>query len=143
MSLDKYQDIINLRRPVSKYPKMAMHDRSAQFAPFSALDGYEDEIENRARFTESFNILDEESIKTINSKLRFLLNKLKDSPEVTIVYFLKDDKKDGGKYVVIRGVVKKVDDFKCTLVLDNNLEIPFVSIYDIDGDIFRGWNDLL
>lgn len=143
MSLDKYQDIINLRRPVSKYPKMAMHDRAAQFAPFSALDGYEDEIENRARFTESFNILDEESIKTINSKLRFLLNKLKDSPEVTIVYFLKDDKKDGGKYVVIRGVVKKVDDFKCTLVLDNNLEIPFVSIYDIDGDIFRGWNDLL
>ena len=137
--LNKYQNIIDLKRPASKYSKMSLHDRAAQFAPFSALDGYEDEIDEEARFTESFNILDEESIRIINNKLVFLSDKLKNFPEVIIVYFLKDYKKDGGKYMIIKGVIKKIDDFKKTIVLNNNLEIPFSSIYDIDGDIFKGY----
>lgn len=137
--LNKYQNIIDLKRPASKYSKMSLHDRAAQFAPFSALEGYEDEIDEEARFTESFNILDEESIRIINNKLVFLSDKLKNFPEVIIVYFLKDYKKDGGKYMIIKGIIKKIDDFKKTIVLNNNLEIPFSSIYDIDGDIFKGY----
>lgn len=40
-----YDDIINLSRPLSrKHPKMSLHDRAAQFAPFAALTGYEDAI---------------------------------------------------------------------------------------------------
>ena len=137
--LNKYQNIIDLKRPASKYSKMSLHDRAAQFAPFSALEGYEDEIDEESRFTESFNILDEESIRIINNKLVFLSDKLKNFPEVIIVYFLKDYKKDGGKYMIIKGIIKKIDDFKKTIVLNNNLEIPFSSIYDIDGDIFKGY----
>lgn len=39
---DDYADIIGLPRPVSKRHKpMAIADRAAQFAPFSALTGYE------------------------------------------------------------------------------------------------------
>ncbi len=136
-SLNNYKNIINLKRPASKYSKMSMHDRAAQFAPFSALDGYEDEIDEEARFTDSFNILNEESVMIINSKLVFLSDRLRDCPEVTIVYFLKDDKKDGGKYMIVKDVVKKIDDFRKVIVLNNGLEIPFVFIYDIDGDIFK------
>ena len=34
----KYDDIINLKRPVSKkYPPMSLYARSAQFAAFAAL----------------------------------------------------------------------------------------------------------
>lgn len=37
----KYDDIINLPRPVSsKHPPMPMSDRAAQFSPFAALTGY-------------------------------------------------------------------------------------------------------
>ena len=136
--LNDYKDIIDLKRPASKYSRMSMHDRAAQFAPFSALDGYEDEIDEEARFTDNFNILDEESVMIINSKLAFLSDKLKSHPEVTIVYFLKDDKKDGGKYMMVKDIVKKIDDFKKTVVLNSNLEIPFIFIYDIDGDVFKG-----
>ena len=136
-SLNNYKNIINLKRPASKYSKMSMHDRAAQFAPFSALDGYEDEIDEEARFTDNFNILNEESVMIINSKLVFLSDRLRDCPEVTIVYFLKDDKKDGGKYMIVKDVVKKIDDFRKVIVLNNGLEIPFVFIYDIDGDIFK------
>ena len=37
--INKYEDIINLSRPISKHPKMSLYQRSAQFAPFSALTG--------------------------------------------------------------------------------------------------------
>ena len=41
----KYDDIINLPNHKStKYPQMSLYARSAQFAPFAALTGYEDII---------------------------------------------------------------------------------------------------
>jgi hypothetical protein len=46
MKKDNYSDIINLPHYVSKKrPRMSIEQRSAQFAPFAALTGYEDEIE--------------------------------------------------------------------------------------------------
>ncbi|MBR2561199.1 MAG: hypothetical protein IKE31_03515 [Eubacterium sp.] len=45
----KYDDIINLPHPVSKrHPPMPMQNRAAQFAPFSALSGYEEAVEKMA-----------------------------------------------------------------------------------------------
>ena len=42
----KYDDIINLPHHVSKkHPQMSIDARAAQFAPFSALTGYDEEIE--------------------------------------------------------------------------------------------------
>lgn len=41
-----YEDIINMPHHVSKkHARMSMRDRAAQFAPFSALVGYEEAIE--------------------------------------------------------------------------------------------------
>lgn len=46
----KYDDIINLPHHISKkYPQMSLENRSAQFAPFSALTGYEEEIKEISR----------------------------------------------------------------------------------------------
>ena len=42
---EKYEDIINLPHHVSKkHPRMSLEARSAQFAPFSALTGYDEVI---------------------------------------------------------------------------------------------------
>ena len=42
---NEYDDIINLPHHVSKeHKQMSMQARAAQFAPFSALKGYEDAI---------------------------------------------------------------------------------------------------
>ena len=50
MKKDDYSDIIHLPHYVSKKrPRMSIEQRSAQFAPFSALTGYEDEIEEAGR----------------------------------------------------------------------------------------------
>ena len=46
----QYDDIINLPHHISKkHPQMSLYARSAQFAPFAALTGYEEavkELEN-------------------------------------------------------------------------------------------------
>lgn len=40
----KYEDIIDLERPLSKkHMPMSIHDRAAQFASFAALKGYDEE----------------------------------------------------------------------------------------------------
>ena len=50
---DSYEDIINLPRPVSgKHPPMPLEKRATQFAPFAALNGYEEAIAETARRTE-------------------------------------------------------------------------------------------
>lgn len=47
---EKYKDIIDLPHPVSKkHPQMSIHDRAAQFAPFAALTGHEESINDTAR----------------------------------------------------------------------------------------------
>lgn len=50
MKKDDYSDIINLPHYVSKKrTQMSIEQRSAQFAPFAALTGYEDEIEEAGK----------------------------------------------------------------------------------------------
>ena len=57
---NNYNDIINLSRPVSKRPKMSLEQRSAQFAPFAALTGYDGQVKETARLTNRKIEIDEE-----------------------------------------------------------------------------------
>lgn len=48
--MGKYDDIINLPHHVSESrPRMSMHQRAAQFAPFAALTGHGEAIEKTAK----------------------------------------------------------------------------------------------
>lgn len=117
-----YDDIIYLERPKSKYPKLSMEQRAAQFAPFSALNGFSDKINESGRYTDTKRILTDEEKLIINDKLNIIdNNKLS---LVKIKYFIKDSKKSGGKYVEIIGKVKKLDKYKCEVVLDDKTIVP-------------------
>ena len=49
----KYDDIINLERPVStRHKPMPLERRAAQFAPFAALTGYDELAAETAKFVE-------------------------------------------------------------------------------------------
>ena len=53
MKKNIYEDIINLPHHVStKHPQMSIEQRSAQFAPFAALVGYNEEITETGRLFE-------------------------------------------------------------------------------------------
>lgn len=52
MDEHSYDDIINLPNPTSKnHPRMSLHDRAAQFAPFAALTGHDAAIKETANVT--------------------------------------------------------------------------------------------
>lgn len=56
---DKYDDIINLPRPESKYPRMPRANRAAQFSPFAALTGHEEAIRETAYLVEALSSQEE------------------------------------------------------------------------------------
>ena len=83
---EKYAEIIDLPRHISPTREpMSAHDRAAQFAPYSALSGYEETVEETARLTERRIELDEGEIEVINRRLTALMHK-EEPPMAKITY---------------------------------------------------------
>lgn len=136
--MSKYDDIINLERPISKkHIPMSIENRAAQFAPFSALTGYNEAVKETARITDSKKVLSEGIKEVINEKLNYIKNNIKSIGDVTITYFLKDKKKSGGKYVNVTGLVKKIDTNNLLVYMVNGTIISFDDISNIDSEIFN------
>lgn len=134
----KYNDIIDLPHHVStKRPRMSMQDRAAQFSPFAALTGYDAAVKEAARLTDSRTELSDEELSILNIKFQILLDHLREKPNVSFTYFKPDAKKSGGKYVTLRGIVKKADTFKRLVVMQDDTGIPMDDILDIEGEIFE------
>ena len=126
----KYDDIIKLEHHVSKiHPRMSLEARSAQFAPFSAVTGYEDEVSEVARVTENQIEVTDEILNDINKKLSYI--KQNPSQQVSITFFVKDTKKQGGKYETTTGLVKKIDDIKNIIILNDGKVIRMEDIIEI------------
>lgn len=125
--MGKYDAIINLPHHVSDYHRqMPMEHRAAQFAPFAALSGHEEAMQETERLTEQFRELSEENIRELSRKLIYAIEK---SSLIEITFFIPDKIKSGGYYRKIKGVIKNFDETENTLLLDNGRIIPvkFVS----------------
>lgn len=130
----KYDDIINLPRPVSsKHPPMPMSDRAAQFSPFAALTGYDEAVMETGRLTDRKRELNDEEIAALNQKLQFLSEHLKEHPTVTVTFFIPDAKKAGGSYATKTRRLKKIDTFERWIQLDDGAKIPIDNITSIEG----------
>ena len=122
--MDKYDDIINLPHHEPKYhPRMSKYKRSAQFAPFAALVGYDEQVQECSRITDKRLEIDDELKEKINNKLNKINKLIKYNPEVEITYFIPDEKKDGGKYVTDKGNVKRIDYINRFIKLTDNKKI--------------------
>ena len=137
--MDPYEDIINLPHHVSpKRPQMSMQDRAAQFSPFAALTGYEDAIKETGRLTDVKIELSDEDRELLDQKQQYLQEHIGDRPEITIPYFVPDEKKSGGAYISISGRMKRVDEYARQFVLTDGKKIPLDDIIDIRSDCFHG-----
>ena len=133
----RYDDLLDLPHHVSvTHPHMSLYDRAAQFAPFKALTGYEDDVEETARLTDRRVELDADSIARLDARLRLLEERLADVPTVSVTYFQPDERKDGGSYETVTGVVKKIDAVKRVLILWDRQQIPIEDICGIEGELF-------
>lgn len=116
-------------RPKSKYPKMSMLDRAAQFAPFAALTGHKEAILEQERITQTKRVLLNEEKLRINEKIIELMN-LKSKCRIT--YFEKDKTKSGGQYMESVLSFKRIDELNKTLFFKENIQIQIEDIVDIE-----------
>lgn len=128
----KYDDIINLEHPTSKrHPRMSAMDRAAQFAPFSALTGYDDMVVERARITGSRMELDDMQKMALDESMTYILEHLSERPQVKITWFIKDARKSGGRYHEIEDAVQNVELPNRLIILRNRMKIPMDDILEI------------
>ena len=128
----EYDDIINLPHHVSECrTKMSLSDRAAQFAPFSALTGYDETVRETERRTDKKVVLDEYEIERIDRVLRYIAQNIEKHVCVSVTYFIADKRKSGGEYREVRETVDKIDDYKRLLVLSNGINIPIEDIYSL------------
>ena len=138
MNKDNYEDIINLPNYEPKnHKRMSLEARAAQFAPFQALTEYDSEVKEAARLTDKKIEIDEGLKLLLNDKLQILNDNIKQNNKVTITYFVKDTKKDGGKYISVTGNIKKIDMVNELVILKDNSIIPINDIININGDLFK------
>ena len=133
-----YDDIIHLPHHVSKTrPQMSMEDRAAQFSPFAALTGYDAAILETGRLTEDKLELGEETQAILDRKQRYLAEIIDTKPEITVTYFVHDEKKSGGAYSTVTGFLKRIDEYERVLVLTDGRKIQLDAIFDIESDEFE------
>ncbi len=132
----RYNDILNMPYPNNEieqdFPDKIL--RAAQFAPFAALSGHDEAIEETARTTDGKSELDEYEKDEINKKLNFFREHIKEKPHASITYFLPDKKKSGGKYVTKSGIVTSVRVYEKDLILDDGTTIPMGNIAAIETE---------
>ncbi len=137
MNRYSYDDIIGFLRPVSrKHKPMPMISRAAQFAPFAALNGYEDAVLETARLTDEEIETDECAKAALDNKLRILCAGIDTLPKAEFTYFKEDQRKKGGAYVAVVGRVKEIDELRRLVVLTDNTKIPIDGIYGIRSALF-------
>ncbi|MBE5806440.1 MAG: hypothetical protein E7313_07055 [Clostridiales bacterium] len=134
---NNYDDIIDLPHYVSKKRhQMSREARSAQFAPFAALTGFDDAIKEKARLTEERIEIDDGLKEILSNKLMYIQENLNIKPELTFTYFVLDSKKSGGKYVEKKSIVRKIDMIEQYVQFVDKTKISINEIISIEGELF-------
>ncbi|WP_303838435.1 hypothetical protein [Ruminococcus flavefaciens] len=129
---EQYDDIINMPHHVSQSRgQMSRHNRAAQFAPFAALTGYEDALDESARLTDSKAELCEDDAAELDKKIKLLGARIAAEPCCEVTYFVPDKHKSGGKYVIVSGNVRLIEEASRQLVFCSGLRIPLDDIIKI------------
>ena len=132
---DPYASIMDHPHFVSKrYPQMPMEKRAAQFSPFKAMVGYDDEVEETARYTEDEIFADEDRLEELDEVLRILSERMDagERPFVKIRHFVPDERKEGGAYVVTEGNVRRIRSDERCIVMEDRRTILISRIFEIE-----------
>ena len=142
-----YGDIIDLPRHQSlKHPHMSLYDRAAQFAPFAALSGYDEMVGEEARLTDLQIVPGESDLDRLDRAFRRLSALLSSGlhPEVSVLVFVPDPRKSGGRYETRTGRVRRLDTYEKKLILRGDgspaeeVSLAMDRILDLSGDALSG-----
>ena len=131
-----YEDIRNHERyQLKHHTPMSLESRAAQFAPFAALVGYDEEIGEAARSTDGREELSEDAIDALNQAFQKLLEHEEERPLVTVTYFQPDAKKDGGRYMTYTGNFRFYDAEKRVMKFVEGMVISLEQMCRIDFSV--------
>ena len=134
--MSKYDDIINLDHYELKYhKKMSMESRAAQFAPFAALTGCSEEIKEVSRLTDDRIDMFDDYKLIIDRKLQEIKEHINERLKVSVIYFIKDNKKKGGKYIEYIGIIRRIDLVNKVIIFIDGKRIDIKDILDINNVI--------
>lgn len=132
---EKYDDILCMQRPVSeKHKPMSMLARAAQFAPFAALNGYDDAIAEESMETEAEIDMGDEQKEQIGHVFLKLHQRIGEGekPVIRITYFVKDAVKNGGKYRNEKKELVKIKLDQKTLIFGDGTNVSLNQIKEIE-----------
>ncbi len=129
---DKYQNIITKREvPPSKRRRMSGAERACQFAPFAALCGFDEVISEQSRLTDRKIELGEYEREQLDLAISRATSE--STPHtLMITYFVKDEKKSGGKYLTVKDSIKRLDEIKGILITDGGRQISLSDLLFIE-----------
>ncbi len=128
-----YDDILRLPHPISeKHAPLPPEARAAQFASFKALAGFEEEITEEGRLTDTETEAADDRAEELDRRLRRLLELRDAAPEAEFVWFVPDGKKTGGSYRRSRGRIRKLDPIGRTLLLSGGERVPLDALTGIE-----------
>lgn len=131
-----YEDIRNHERyQLKHHTPMSLESRAAQFAPFAALVGYDEEIGEAARLTDGREELSEDAVDALNQAFQKLLEHEEERPLVTVTYFQPDAKKDGGRYMIYTGNFRFYDAEKRVMKFVGGMVIGVGQVCRIDFSV--------
>ena len=138
----RYDDIIDLPRFVSQtHAHMSNYDRAAQFAPFAALTGFGDSIQETGRLTDERPELSDEERDEMDLRFRILELHFKEDPFVQIRYFIPDEKKEGGRVVEKTFEIHQIDTVNEVVIATDRKRYYMNSILDINGSIIKKYRN--
>lgn len=76
--------------------------------------------------------LTEDETLELNANLNRLLDSLDEQPQISVTYFVPDEKKSGGKYVEKVGVVRIFDSYSQELVFTDGVRIAVADMAKLD-----------
>ncbi|MFR7907878.1 MAG: hypothetical protein ACLU4K_06620 [Oscillospiraceae bacterium] len=127
--MGNYDDIKNHERyRLKKHTPMSMWSRAAQFSPFAALTGFDEDIDETARLTDEFHELTEEELDRNNAVLCEMMERESENPKVHIIYFKPDERKSGGSYKKYIGNLRFFDEESMILNFTDGSRIPVKQI---------------
>ena len=135
--MGKFDDIISheyIKSPRRRH--MTMVERAAQFGAFKAVVGHEDALHETARLTDEKMELDEYTKVELNEKLQRIATS-DEAEEVSITYFVPDERKQGGAYITLTGIVAKIREYERDVVMEDGTQIPIDDIMTIEGERFN------
>ena len=80
--------------------------------------------------------LDEIRKEELNEHLQLIRTQLMQKSQVNITYFVPDTKKEGGAYFTITGTIRKIEEIRHQVIMENGTVIPMNNIYEIESTVF-------